>query len=810
MMKRFVTLFLLLSAALCGGAAPAADRVDPAAYGAGEMKDPARTFYVSISGNDQNDGRTLKTAFRTVTKGISVLRAGDTLLIAGGVYCEPEIPVNVKEESVGFSEQCGKRGAPIRIMGMKGEKVLFRGGVLLTEGKGAGQIREYVYAKEPNYNTVQEEPSGIELQRVPEESLVRELPGTYFLDVKKKRLVVHFAALEQKGVVVALRRIGIRIHGSWIHLENLNFSNYYEGIYARMNRPYDRNAASHITITKCGFFNNYKNGVVLDGASWSLVKNNQFYRNTRRGSILTMPRSHDNLITGNWCGDSAQTLRNLPEGGINFAINNYGSGALRNHIVGNVMASGKSYRWKTAAAGSILRDNILHGVLWAESPPLPVVVTNNLFLGPIGWMGFGYNVDEKKFAGSPMKFYGNCLRKEEFKPVSPELAEAEKIAYKPPEAKFPSVRFDDLRADYLGCDSAVILWRTPECDGWGSVIFREKTAKKNIVVQSGTQGVRHAVGLNGLRPGKVYLYRARFVSRRGGTTLSPWRTFTTPEKSSAPRILEVGPGKMSLEEAACAALPGDTVKLLPGVHKGSFALLRGGTPEKPVLVQGRGAVIDAMGFHAPAILLQNKDNVIIDGVTFTNPELTARKGLIRLERCKNITVRNCRARFSWLAGPFVSGNVEGLLVENNVIQGGDYPISASGKNIRVLRNTVADATMRSTNFWSVSNVVVEGNIFYRPCIHDKVNTALLFTDVRGPIRSDNNVYWSPVPTHPVGGTIRDPAAKVLKQSKTLEEWRQLSGMDRHSIAADPLFVDYEKGDLRLKEGSPAKGKGASF
>ena len=217
-MKRFVVLFLLLSALLCGGASPVADRVDPAAYGAGEMKTPARTFYVSTSGNDKNDGRTLKTAFRTVTKGISVLRAGDTLLIAGGVYCEPEIPVNVKEETVGFAEQCGRPGAPIRIMGMKGEKVLFRGGVLLTEGKGAGQIREYVYGREPNYNTVQEEPSGIELQRVPEESLARELPGTYFLDVKKKRLVVHFSALEQKGAVVALRRIGIRIHGSRIPL----------------------------------------------------------------------------------------------------------------------------------------------------------------------------------------------------------------------------------------------------------------------------------------------------------------------------------------------------------------------------------------------------------------------------------------------------------------------------------------------------------------------------------------------------------------------------------------------------------------
>ena len=49
----------------------------------------------------------------------------------------------------------------------------------------------------------------------------------------------------------------------------------------------------------------------------------------------------------------------------------------------------------------------------------------------------------------------------------------------------------------------------------------------------------------------------------------------------------------------------------------------------------------------------------------------------------------------------------------------------------------------------------------------------------------------------------------LREAETVDEWTawQEMGLDRHSVVADPLFVDATRGDYRLKPDSPALGLG---
>lgn len=805
-MKKVIILSAFLSVLTLAG-------INIADYGAGPMKKPARTFYVSTKGNDKNDGKSLKTAFKTIKRGVRQLRTGDTLLIDGGIYFEGHIDINVKDNVPNYAQQCGRPGSPIRIMGMKGKKVILSGGKYLKPVKQTGQVAEFRYGRKLNYNMVQELPSGIELQKLQSEEMVRKIPGTYFYDQAKKRLVVHYAALGQTGVSAAVHRIGIRIHGSYIHLENLEFRNYYEGIYTRANRPYNKNKAEHITIQNCNFFWNYQCGVVMDGCTWTLLKHNRGAFNTTRGNFMNLSAAHDNLYLGNWSGPTSVTKRHLKPNAYNYGINSYGSNPPRNHIIGNFVESEYSLRWKGGCPGSIVRDNIFLGSFHSESKQIPAVINNNVFAGRISYFSLGSNIWEKEFAPSPIKFYGNVRKVADFKALGKDIITAQKLKINFPAPKFPKVVFKDLKVSHITANTAVVTWENPDCDGWGDVqIWKKNSRSRRWIGGPGIQGVDQAVGINRLSPDTEYCYRAYFKSRRGGKReASAVKTFRTAKQNPAPRVLEVGKGKLSLFEAGCAALPGDTIKLLPGTHAGQLVLLNSGTKEKPITITGgRKAVIDGKLFYSPLITTSGKSFITIDGITFTDPDPAAGKGIIRLYGGSNITVKNCRTTFfPYTAGGFVcSTNTPNLRIENNMIHGGDYPINLSSGRARIINNTIVDAIMLSVLLWSPVDVEIRNNIFYRPCIPNKRNPALLLQDIKGRVVSDGNIYWSPIKEHPVGGVIRDNRAKVLFRSQTLKEWQKKTRWDRNSLHIDPQFVDYKGGDFRLKPGSPAKGKGA--
>ena len=812
MFNNQLKLALLVSAAALS--VPAEDTLQ---YGAGEMTMPGRNWYVSTKGSNRNDGKTLETAWKTIPHAMKSLRAGDTLHIDEGEY-PMTVSANINAgKRAKARPQCGKPGSPIRIMGIPGKRVVLNGAEYFPCTQPVqGKVFAFTVKKPPFNNAVYESPSQILLQKVPNQEIVLEYPGTYCHDEKTGKMLVHFAAENQQGIRVLQARSAFRIMGNYILLENLIFQNFAQAVFITGTVPRNiKAAAEHITIRNCQFMHNLANGIVVNNAAYSLFTGNRGMMNGSYGSFMMGTTSHDNMVTGNWFGPNPLTCRiSRAYGGTNYTVNLYCGveGLARNHFIGNVMENSMSFRWKpTVSPDSRIEDNLFYGsfYIYSKTAVPPLIIRGNWFRSRIIWLGKGENLWQKDFQVTPIVFENNVRDRKDFNPQNKIVFEAEKLKLNPPEIQFPEIVFDPVEVKYIGKDSAAVLWQTPENDGWGRVDYRVKGTQQEKHVESATQGVRHQIGLLNLKPDTEYEYKLSFKGRHGGKAQSKWMTFRTTAAAREPQILEVGPGKLSLSEAGLAAFPGDTIKVLPGRHVGPFIPIRDGRPGKPITLKGEpGAIIDGISFYAPLINLTQRKHFVIDGLTFANAEKTKRLGLISARNSNYITVKNCKAKYPFGSGQFFSGSGSNLRFENNISDGGDYPVILIGKNLTVTHNTILNATHWSVYILDGSNITITDNIFYRPCIPAKRNHALLLHNIRGPVTSDRNVFWSPYKTHPVGGTIRDKNAKILKASKDLADWQKLTGYDMNSIHADPQFVNIEAGDYRLQPDSPAAGKGA--
>jgi len=79
------------------------------------------SYYVSLSGNDNNNGRSLGKAFKSIKKALSVSNGGDTILVKGGTYREGEIRVL----------KTNNTGKYITLKNYGNEKVTIKGSVVV-------------------------------------------------------------------------------------------------------------------------------------------------------------------------------------------------------------------------------------------------------------------------------------------------------------------------------------------------------------------------------------------------------------------------------------------------------------------------------------------------------------------------------------------------------------------------------------------------------------------------------------------------------------------------------------------------------
>jgi parallel beta-helix repeat protein len=392
-----------------------------------------------------------------------------------------------------------------------------------------------------------------------------------------------------------------------------------------------------------------------------------------------------------------------------------------------------------------------------------------------------------------------------------------------------SIDIKEIKVENVQSDSVVLLWKTPLDDTTGSVSYRMKGQMKWENINDPEQGTLHGVGIVGLNAGTTYEFRVNVSGRRGGANTSEVLTFLTITSQAMPTKYYLSPtgddsadGKspktawQSLRKASMMVSPGDTVLIAPGIYRYyPISPLKSGLQNRRITFKrsGEGTVlVDGGGVTAPLVNLKEINYITVDGLTFDGlSETLGSSGVFSIQKSNGIEIINCRAGnlkpLSFESGVFVGASeCNGLVIKDNVSWGTSYHLwLRSVSDILIKNNIFVDA--------NITAVVLEGkgrdisilnNIFYRPCIPKKNNSALDFriADYQKVV-SDYNLFFSPYPNHKIG-LIQDEHFKVIALGDTLENWQNTSGQDFHSIQTDPLFINYEKGDFRFNPKSPAK------
>ncbi len=349
---------------------------DESEYGAGPLLEPGQTFHATPGGDGNADGLSWESS---VPLPIALRRAGpgDTVLIGEGLYSDTlRIPG-------------GEPGRPVRVFAAPGQRVIFNpsrrvGPFRLSPGyEHLHEIEMEKPANIDNYTAVWEADSRRVLEVAGSPEAVAEFPGTHYFDTENDRLYVRFHETDIPGErhVYILDQLSSINMGdqSYIHVRGIWFQ--HAPVYGMRVRGHNH------TVEDCVFFANWGQGLYLAG-SRCLIKNNYGFGNEDRGTIrLTGRETTDNLIIGNLAGPSPHTgrsRRTLQR----HAINNYGHGGRRVHIVNNIMDDARSFRFKFAIPDSILQGNVLTGRFsleggWGEGGI--VLRANTVLGGPMYW-----------------------------------------------------------------------------------------------------------------------------------------------------------------------------------------------------------------------------------------------------------------------------------------------------------------------------------------------------------------------------------------------------------------------------------------
>lgn len=168
-----------------------------------------------------------------------------------------------------------------------------------------------------------------------------------------------------------------------------------------------------------------------------------------------------------------------------------------------------------------------------------------------------------------------------------------------------------------------------------------------------------------------------------------------PSSGSSSNFRRVVPG--GLAAALEAATDGETLRLSPGIYKGSYTLTRA------VALRGEpGAVIEGDG--SGTVLTLAADGIVISGLTVrgSGADLSKDDAVIRLRRVHHASVENCRV-FARAFGIYLEAGGSNTIVDNEVHGDASLAVPRRGNGIHLWKTT--DNEIRSNRLTDVRDGV---------------------------------------------------------------------------------------------------------